>query len=92
MCIYNFLTGGSAKQAAVGQHIWGYEKNCKNASPGGSHGEVHGFQHTKHAVALMGEQGAESIHAKFKLKLKSILKEYYLNAPLHMDQLQYRGP
>jgi hypothetical protein len=53
---------------------------------------VHGFQHTKHAVALMGEQGAEWIHAKFKLKLKSILKEYYLNAPLHMDQLQYRGP
>ncbi|KAL5459854.1 hypothetical protein EMCRGX_G033237 [Ephydatia muelleri] len=39
------------KQAGVGQHIWGYEKNCKNASPEGSHGEVHGCQHTKQAVA-----------------------------------------
>ena len=39
----------------------------------------------------MGEQGAESIHAKLKLKLKSIMKEHYLNVPPHMDQLQYRG-
>ena len=39
---------------------------------------------------LMGEQGAESIHAKFKPKLKSIMKEHYLNVPPHMDQLQYR--
>ena len=40
---------------------------------------------------LNGRAGAESIHAKFKLKLKSIMKEHYLNVPPHMDQLQYRG-
>ncbi|KAL5484530.1 hypothetical protein EMCRGX_G021048 [Ephydatia muelleri] len=39
------------KQAGVGQHIWGYEKNFKNASPEGSNGEVHGCQHTKQVVA-----------------------------------------
>ena len=39
----------------------------------------------------MGEQGPESIHAKFKLKLKSIMKEHYFNVPAHMDQLQYRS-
>ena len=73
---------------------WGHEENCKNGSL--EDHMVDWLSSHQAGCGLMGEQGAESIHATFnslartysgirdpKLKLKSIMKEHYLNISPH---------